>query len=104
MLMMMMFLGLVTLKVNMSASFVTKGVNRTKIIIPNSVPINDAERASMFAFLVSPRSANGCPSKQVAAAEPVPGMLMRIAETEPPNMAPIYTPKRIVSAESNWSE
>lgn len=42
-----------------------------------------------MATLARPCFAIGCPSSTVAAAEGVPGMPSRMAETEPPVMPPI---------------
>jgi len=40
----------------------------------------------------SPRRAIGWPSKVVQMEEGVPGMLMRMADTSPPEMPPTYSP------------
>ena len=44
------------------------------------------------AFPASPRAARGCPSKQVATEEGVPGIRSNIAETSPPEIPPMYNP------------
>ena len=50
------------------------------------------------AFAACPFRTRGCPSKQVATEEGVPGMRRRIAEMRPPEIAPMNRAMRSVMA------
>ena len=70
--------------VNLSAIDVNGGAINASASTPINVPIIDAVLVTEIANLALPRSANGCPSNAVAAADAVPGMFSRIADMEPP--------------------
>lgn len=70
-------------------------------IIP---PVVDAIVAIPIAFPASPFWANGYPSSTVAAADGVPGIEIRIADIDPPYIAPQNIPQSMTIAvlASNW--
>ena len=67
----------------------------TEISVPNILAVV----ARKIPSPPSPRFAIGWPSSAVAADAGVPGILMRIALWQPPEIAPTYTPIRAISAD-----
>ena len=65
------------------------GANKAKQITPMIPPIKDERQLIDIAKSPSPFLANGYPSKVVATAEGVPGVLIKIADHDPPNIAPV---------------
>ena len=65
----------------------TKGIRIIRKHMPTTAPKKDDAAAKPTARPASPRRAMGWPSKQVAALGASPGMLSRIAGTEPPSVA-----------------
>ena len=74
------------------------GVNSSTQTMLMSVPKNDEAFATKMAKPPLPCLASGCPSMAVAAEAGVPGMFSRMADWQPPEMAPMYTPTRISTA------
>ena len=64
------------------------GISRISTITPKVDPIADEAAEQPIAVLAWPFRAIGCPSIMVAALGAVPGMLKRIAVTEPMKVAP----------------
>ena len=64
--------------------FATWGPRNNSTSAEKMPPKVDAYRAIFSAALVRPRLDRGWPSSMVAAAWGVPGVLIRIAETDPP--------------------
>lgn len=78
----------ISAEVNFRERVCKKGVHSTSKIMPNRVPIKDPRRDRERAVPPWLFLASGWPSKIVAAAEPVPGIPMRMEAMEPPNIAP----------------
>jgi hypothetical protein len=62
------------------------------------VPTKEAMSPVPMARPPLPCFARGKPSRQVAAAEGVPGMLIMMAALRPPETAPMYTARRKATA------
>ena len=74
---------------NLSASTASGGVSSSTQSVPVSVPIHDDIVATKIPSPPSPRWPIGKPSTAVAADAGVPGMFIRIADWQPPEIAPI---------------
>ena len=65
------------------------GANNARHITPTIPPTNDDIQLIDIAKSPLPLLAIGYPSNVVATAEGVPGVLIKIADHEPPKMAPV---------------
>jgi hypothetical protein len=74
------------------ATFDTKSTDTIIMIRLKIPPKTETMTAVPKARDASPFLVIGCPSRTVAAAEGVPGIPKRIAETDPPVIPPIYVP------------
>jgi hypothetical protein len=74
---------------NISEILARGGANKAKQITPMIPPIKDEIQLIDIAKSPSPFLAIGYPSKVVATAEGVPGVLIKIADHDPPNIAPV---------------
>ena len=63
-------------------------------------PMNDANDAIPMAFPAFPFCASGYPSRTVAAADGVPGVLSNTADMDPPYIDPQKRPQSMTSATS----
>ena len=77
---------------NFSAHFASTGEMAMRQIPLKIPPVTEAIRATVMAFPAFPFWARGWPSRDVAAAEGVPGVWIRIAGMEPPYMEPQKIP------------
>ena len=75
--------------VNFNATSASKGAQNVRIMKEKMEPIAENTMPSPSAFIASPFFAIGCPSKQVAIDDAVPGIFRRIAEIKPPEIPPI---------------
>ena len=65
------------------------GANNARHITPTIPPTNDDIQLIDIAKSPLPLFAIGYPSNVVATADGVPGVLIKIADHEPPKMAPV---------------
>ena len=70
-----------------------KGLKKVMVKAPIRPPQKDANNAIERALPASPRCPMGYPSRMVAAAAGVPGVLISIAAMEPPYIAPQKMPR-----------
>ncbi len=89
---------------NASATLASGGAKISKKSAPTRPPTTDARQARVMARSPSPRFAIGNPSKVVAMADGVPGVLSKIAEYAPPYIAPVYMAPIIMSAVAGGME
>jgi hypothetical protein len=83
---------------NFSAIFANWGAIKIKQRPLKSPPATDEITAVLNAFPASPRWAMGNPSRTVADADGCPGALRRMAEIEPPYIAPQNMAARVTRA------
>ena len=74
---------------NFNETLANGGANNAKHITPTNPPINDDIQLIDIAKSPFPFLAIGYPSNVVATAEGVPGVLINIADQEPPKIAPV---------------
>ena len=75
--------------VNFSATSASSGAQKVRMRKEKMEPIAENTIPTPRAFIASPFFAIGCPSKQVAMEDAVPGIFSRIAEIRPPEIPPI---------------
>lgn len=77
--------------VNFRAMSASSGAQKVSTRKENTEPRKENTMPYPRALPASPFFAMGCPSKQVAMDDAVPGMLSRMAEIRPPEIPPMYT-------------
>ena len=75
--------------VNFSAMSANSGAQKVRMMKEKMEPIAENTIPRPRAFIASPFFAIGCPSKQVAIEDAVPGMFSKIAEIRPPEIPPM---------------
>ena len=75
---------------NFNETLASGGAKRARHITPIIPPTNEDMQLIDIAKSPSPFFANGYPSNVVATAEGVPGVLIRIADHDPPKIAPVF--------------
>ena len=73
----------------LSAKRRNSGMKPISSTMPTQLPTNEAAIAMPSAWPPSPRMASGWPSSMIGTSSGVPGMLIRTAETAPPNTLPV---------------
>jgi hypothetical protein len=88
---------------NINETLASGGAKRARHITPIIPPTNEDIQLIDIARSPSPFFANGYPSNVVATAEGVPGVLIKIADHDPPKIAPVYIAPRTISPEDGSS-